>query len=94
MRTDLPTAANANQKLTIGDAREKLIQIVTSHWTSSLIELAQKLQMQGFSQDETLELCENMRPMFEQNLTQALRQFDAEADKVIARSSGNGGSVG
>ena len=91
MQADLPTEADKARKLTIGDAREQMIQTLTDHWQASLVTLARKLTEQGFSELETLDLCESYRPMFEQNMTQALRQFDENADQFIAQC---GGSVG
>lgn len=96
---DLPTAADAARKLslknvTIGEAREKLVQFLTNHWQQSLITLAEKLMGQGFSQKETLELCESFRPMFEKNLTDALLQFEQNADEFIALCAGDGTSNG
>ena len=96
MQHDLPTAADAARRLslknvTVSEAREKVIQFLTEHWKQSLIALAQKLiQQQGFSDEEATELCLSFRPMFEQNLTQALAQFDRDADSFIAGCSANG----
>lgn len=96
---DLPTAADAMRKLslqnvTMGEARERLIVFLTDHWQQSLITLAEKLVGQGFTQKETLELCESFRPMFEKNLTEAILQFDQNADEFIARFDGEEASDG
>jgi len=92
MKNDQRKAANANGKLTVGDAREQTIKFLTEHWEQSLVTLAHKLMGQGFSQEETLELCESFRPMFEKNMADALLQFDRDADEFIAlcRFSGAG----
>lgn len=89
MQHDLPTAADATRRLslknvTVGEARERLIEFVTAHWERSLTTLAKKLMGQGFSQEETLELCEGFRPRFDESLTSAIAQFDANADEFIA----------
>jgi hypothetical protein len=83
---DLPTAADklSLQNTTVGEAREHVINFLTEHWKQSLITLAAKLTAQGFSQEETLELCESFRPRFDESLTNAIAVFDANADEFIA----------
>ena len=98
MQPDLPTSRDVARRITlknvtIGEAKERTIQLLTDHWLQSLLTLAQELKAQGFSDEETLELCENMKPKFEENITQALRQFDDDADKFIAQCAGDGGAV-
>lgn len=89
MQPDLPTQADVTRRLSlqntsVGEAREKLIQFLTEHWLSSLTELAEKLTQQGFPSGEVLQLCESYRPRFEESLTEALTQFDRNADSFIA----------
>ena len=93
MQHDLPTPADAAWKLslqnvTMGDARERLIQFLTDHWFQSLSTLAEKLKGQGFGPVETSELCETFRPMFEENLTKAISEFDHNANDFVAQCSG------
>ena len=96
MQPDLPTPGDVARRLslknvTVGEAREEMINFLTAHWQDSLIALAQKLiQEQGFTEEETLDLCESFRPMFEQNLAQALAQFDRDSDSFIAGCSAHG----
>jgi hypothetical protein len=92
MQPDLPTPTDVSRRLklknvTIGEARERTIQLLTDHWLQSLLKLAQTLKAQGFSDEETLALCETMKPMFEKNLTEALLQFDQDADTFIEQCS-------
>jgi len=99
MQHDLPTPSDVERKLslknvTFGEAREKLVQFLTAQWAENLETLAKKLMGQGFSKEETLELCESYRPRFEEDLTAALRQFDQEADTFIAECAAKGESRG
>lgn len=94
MQPDLPTPGDIARRLslknvTVGEAREEMIKFLTAHWQDSLIALAQKLiQEQGFTEEETLDLCASFRPMFEKNMTNALTQFDRDADSFIAACNG------
>ena len=74
--------------VTVGEARQKMIEHLTAHWRQSLTTLAQKLTAQGFCQAETLELCESFQPQFEENMRAALKQFDDNADEFITQCSG------
>jgi endo-alpha-1,4-polygalactosaminidase (GH114 family) len=67
------------EDVSVPEAREALIRYVTDRWQTSLIALAHKLTQQGFAQGEILDLCDGYRPMFEENLTKALEQFDENA---------------
>ena len=62
MQPDLPMTNDVARRLslknvTVGEAREKMIEFLTARWQQSLITLAQKLiQEQRFSEHEALEL--------------------------------------
>jgi len=99
VKPDLPTRTDFARKLnlkdvTVNEAREKLVLFLTAHWQRNLITLAQKLTEQGFSQQETLELCESFRPMFDENMTAFLTRFDEEAEGFAALCTGGGQADG